>query len=417
MNKSRSAIAGMPSGVGVGRCINGHGTAFWRVRLGKKFTGGQSVLRDFHTLSEARDWIAEQSKQRRETGVGTFTLTPKQLGEAADAFRRLKGESLSEAVSFFLKHARPLGGTRTFAEVCEEFLQSRRAMGVRPRTLVQYESYLRILRDQFGETDIAQITRAEIEEFLSESDWGTRTRLNYLVTLSTILGFARDRDYCPVNPADRVARPIIEERPVGILSVQQAAGLLAAARRSNPRLVPGLAISLLAGIRRSELAVLDWSEVSLTKGVIEIRGSKAKTRQRRAVRICDALREWLVPVEQSQGPVAVSRREDVMGEQLRELVAVAGIGAYPHNGLRHSFGSYHLELHRNEQLTASEMGNSPGVIFRHYRSLVSGDDARRYFELTPAGAEQRAGGPLEPIGPEVDLWFSCGRDAALSRSA
>jgi hypothetical protein len=29
------------------------------------------------------------------------------------------------------------------------------------------------------------------------------------------------------------------------------------------------------------------------------------------------------------------------------------------NVLRHAFGSYHFALHRNENLTAAEMGNSP----------------------------------------------------------
>ena len=103
---------------------------------------------------------------------------------------------------------------------------------------------------------------------------------------------------------------------------------------------------------------------------------KAKTRQRRIVRVGNALKAWLTPLAKEAGPVTVSARDDVFGEHLRDLVKKAAIADYPHNGIRHSFGSYHFELHRNEQLTASEMGNSPAVIFRHCRDLVSPADAK-----------------------------------------
>ena len=58
--------------------------------------------------------------------------------------------SLTDAVSYFLKHANPAGGKRTLEEVAKEFLKSRAAMGVRPRTLTQYESYLRTIGNDSG---------------------------------------------------------------------------------------------------------------------------------------------------------------------------------------------------------------------------------------------------------------------------
>jgi hypothetical protein len=43
------------------------------------------------------------------------------------------------------------------------------------------------------------------------------------------------------------------------------------------------------------------------------------------------------------------------------------INPWPHNAMPHSFGSYFLGKTKDENLTASEMGNSPGMIVRHYR--------------------------------------------------
>ena len=39
-------------------------------------------------------------------------LSPEQLAEAKDAISKLNGTSLSEAVRFYLLHAKPVGGTK-----------------------------------------------------------------------------------------------------------------------------------------------------------------------------------------------------------------------------------------------------------------------------------------------------------------
>ncbi len=383
MSQKRKPIADLPLGVGVTRTTNGAGQEFWRVRLGKKFTGGKAVKKEFPNLDAARGWINEQTGQQEETGASTFQLSSRELAEAADAYKRLKGASLTEAVTFYLGHARPAGGLHTFKEVAEEFLRSRKAIGVRPRTYTQYESYLRVLSGEFGGETISLISRSDLEDFFTESDWSPRTRLNYMVTLSTLFTFAQDREYCPANPAAKIARPILEDRPPGILGIRDTLALLRSAQLQEPAMLPAVAIGLFAGLRRSELCALDWSEINLQAGTIEVKGAKAKTRQRRIVRVSESLKKWLKPHTKEAGRVTVSSRDDVFGEHLRGLVEAAGIVNYPHNGIRHSFGSYHYEKHRNEQLTASEMGNSPAIIFKHYRNLVSPADATLYFSITP----------------------------------
>ena len=54
------------------------------------------------------------------------------------------------------------------------------------------------------------------------------------------------------------------------------------------------------------------------------------------------------------------------------------------NALRHSFGSYHYASQADENRTAAEMGNSPAVIFRHYRALVKPEAAARFWKLVPS---------------------------------
>ena len=65
--------------------------------------------------------------------------------------------------------------------------------------------------------------------------------------------------------------------------------------------------------------------------------------------------------------------------------------------MRHSFGSYFLGKTKDENLTASEMGNSPEVIIKHYRALVRDADVRLYWCVAPGNVqEESASTPTPP---------------------
>ena len=54
------------------------------------------------------------------------------------------------------------------------------------------------------------------------------------------------------------------------------------------------------------------------------------------------------------------------------------------NGLRHSFISYRLAVLHGTARVAVEAGNSPEVIFAHYRELVTPETAEEWFKVKPA---------------------------------
>jgi hypothetical protein len=53
------------------------------------------------------------------------------------------------------------------------------------------------------------------------------------------------------------------------------------------------------------------------------------------------------------------------------------------NALRHSFISYRVADTQNVAQVALEAGNSPGIIFAHYREVVTKDDATKWFSIQP----------------------------------
>jgi hypothetical protein len=109
---------------------------------------------------------------------------------------------------------------------------------------------------------------------------------------------------------------------------------------------------------------------------------KAKTRQRRIVTISENLSAWLQPCRKSSGRVAPFL-QNPWHRSLESIAESAGLRLFP-NVLRHSFGSYHFARHRNENLTAAEMGNSPAMVFQQYRAVVTPEAAARFWSIVPS---------------------------------
>ena len=89
------------------------------------------------------------------------------------------------------------------------------------------------------------------------------------------------------------------------------------------------------------------------------------------------------------GRVCTDQSIDVFSERLRRLAVTAEIAQWPHNAMRHSFGSYFLGKTKDENLTASEMSNSPAVVIKHYRALVRDSDVSKYWNLSPVNVSIR----------------------------
>jgi len=354
---------------------------YWVVSLGRKFTGGSRQRRYFDNRKEANVFISQSERSRQQLGREAFTLPLGLRVEAVTCSQRLKplNVTLTQAVEFFVRNMPTPETSKSITELKDVFLKSRKVMNCRPRTLVQYESYLRIICLEFGKIAVGKMLRQDIEDWLEESGWSPRTRKNYLVTLTTILNFAMGKGYRADNPAANIERPILDDRPVGILTVEQVGRLLRVAKESDGEMLPALAIGLFAGIRRSEIFALDWSEIDHEHRTIEVKGIKAKTRQRRLVSISENLVAWLNPHRKSSGPICPERNIDVFSERLHKLSAKAEIVNWPHNAMRHSFGSYFLGKSKDENQTATEMGNSPDVVVKHYRALVRDVDVKRYW--------------------------------------
>jgi integrase len=238
----------------------------------------------------------------------------------------------------------------------------------------------------FDGRPISSITTPEIDQWLrslSDSETGeplaATTRNNFRRVLIVAFNFARNRGYCVDNPAENTAKAKVVEAAAGILTVEETARLLENAREE---LTPYIAIGAFAGLRRAELERLDWKEVDLQSGLIEVTASKAKSARRRFVRIKPNLTVWLKPCAKPHGPVTPAGYRKLLAKARR----AAGIQTWPNNALRHSFASYYLAHFKKAGAAelALELGHTnPNLVFQHYRQLVKPQAGKQYWNIVP----------------------------------
>ena len=311
--------------------------------------------------------------------------------ELVKAKQALGQHSLEAAVNFFLKNMAGLQ-TRTATEVVGELLQLReqRTKKGHPAS-AKYLADLRNRLSKFAsdfQCPIGSVTAINIGEWLDGLKLKGRTRFNYARVLKTLFKFAQGRKYYPrdIDPMEGIETQFVDDGAIEIFSPEELTTLLASAR---PELVPFLVIGAFAGLRSAEIQRLDWAD--LKASFIEVTAGKAKTRSRRLVPIQPNLAKWLANYRQDSGPVVpfanVAKQivwlvESTHEEKTDGTAKNPGV-VWKHNALRHSFISYRMAQVRNEHTVSTEAGNSPAMIFHHYRELTTPEVAERWFAIEP----------------------------------
>ena len=121
-------------------------------------------------------------------------------------------------------------------------------------------------------------------------------------------------------------------------------------------------------------------------GFIEVAADKSKTAARRLVPVTDNLAQWLALSAPRSGPIWPHTK--AMFFKNRLAVAARAKVPWKQNALRHSFISYRLAEIQDVNRVALEAGNSPQMIFRHYRELATPEQALTWFTIAPAMSDK-----------------------------
>ena len=296
------------------------------------------------------------------------------------------GVTLQDAVGFYRRINPSSIEKRTVRQIADEMLEAKRAAKLSAAHVLDLKIRLNRFCESF-EINLCDVTGIMIEKWLDGMKISGRSKQNYLRVVTSLFRFAIRRRYLPkesFGEIEAVQPPKVDNREVVIFTPDEIREILASAKS---KMVPWLAIGAFAGLRSAEIDRLDWSEVNLTERHIEIKASKAKTAARRLVPITDNLAQWLTPYAKQSGKVIGFRR---WWKQIAAITKVINSKrpsetkfAWKHNALRHSFCSYRLAAIKNAAQVALEAGNSPQMIFRHYRQVVTEAEAAKWFSITP----------------------------------
>jgi integrase len=223
-----------------------------------------------------------------------------------------------------------------------------------------------------------EVTGPDVDAWLRSLNISPVTRNAMLRCIKVLFSFAKAQNYLPSEKATAVElmqQVRVKLDDVVLFTPEQMTTLL---HNASPELVPILAIGAFAGIRMAELNRLDWSAVDLERGFIEIRAGQAKTASRRVIPISDNLAAWLAPMKRKGKIVRTPDLQTFVPALARALKI-----DWPRNVLRDSFISYRIAIVQSADQVALEAGNSPSIIFKHYRELTTPNVAEKWFSILP----------------------------------
>lgn len=295
----------------------------------------------------------------------------------------VKDFSLDAALSFYEAHLNLRRRSMNMMAAYDEFVETRRKEGASAVHLRDFQYRLERFAKKHAKQLVAEITTHDIDSWIFGLKNAAQSKDKHRRLLHNFFGYCAGRGYTDENPVTRAAKVKVVRKPPGILSPSDTANLLAAA---SEEIIPALAIGFFAGLRTAEIERLDWREIDLRRGFIEITAEKAKSSQRRLVQILPNLRSWLEPMARLSGPVRLSEMRHK--DRLDIARKAAGV-AWPANACRHSFASYHLALYQDAARTALQLGHTnTAVLFQHYRALATTEEAEDYFAISPQPAIQ-----------------------------
>ena len=239
--------------------------------------------------------------------------------------------------------------------------------------------------DRFADDMDAEVLTLDpntVSKYLAGLPLGERSKRNHRDVLGFFFRWLVLKGYLPKGADLLEGVQNYSARKIGEIQIYSADELALMLEETEDAMLPFIVIQAFAGLRHAEVARLDWQEIDLEDGFIEVVAAKSKTGERRLVPMHDTLKAWLLPHRKPRGKVCKYANTT---KQLLKIAADAGL-ELKHNGLRHSFISYRVAETADVSRVADEAGNSVAIVRQHYLRRVKPAEATRWFGIAPDAA-------------------------------
>ncbi len=346
----------------------------WRVLWRE---GVKRSNRFFTTEKDARAFVKEKKRDLVEVAPGDLPLDAEERRAVHEA--RHHGVPLMDAVQHWRRTAGAAAGRTVGTLILARHAASEKdalSDHYRQTVVMVLGRALKLLAD----TPAASVMPEELQAFIDAQGGHASQRLARAI-MGTVFAHAIKKHWLQVNPMKGVSLAKQAHRDtIHIFTPAQAQAWLDAVAEHSPLWLAGWAIKMFAGLRDAEANRLDWKQVRLDRGLIEVTAGTAKTEARRLVDIQPNLAKILAPLA-GNGPVCP--RTDFWP-------AVCACAAYERatgqekplrNAARHSFVSYHVAIFGDYSLTEMQAGHSRKMLLQNYRELVTREEAQAYFAI------------------------------------
>ncbi len=273
--------------------------------------------------------------------------------------------------------------TVSFDKAVEAALEARKHR--RARTICDFRYVTRRFMKRcpgLARRRVRSITPAECSAYIEAAFETPRQQQKARLTLSGVFSTAMKRGWCSENPVARVDAPHVVEKTVPILTPEEAAQLVLAAREYNGGIcLPAVGLMLYAGIRPHEVARLTWADVDLPGKRVNIAPQHSKTGGARPVTLLRPA--WqLLSTAKAPAPQRICPQRWL--HHWRKVRQSAGWNRrtrpWQQDICRHSFASYHAARFRNLHALQLEMGHRDATLLRtRYLNLPSTRKAKEFW--------------------------------------
>ena len=315
----------------------------------------------------------------RSTGIDVLeaALVAK---EALECGRR-RVKRARECVRLGAEEMRRRERTVTFAKAVGTALEDRKRKGLRARSIVDFR-YLckRMMKMNPGlaERRMRSITSEDCRRYLETAFGGSAAQYRKArAILSGVFSTAIRHEWCDVNPVARVEAPVMVEKPIVPLSIEEVEHLEEVARQPEHQdMQLSLHLMLYCGIRPTEVSRINpETDIDWEHSQVLVRSTTSKTGGGR-----------VVPLRRAE-QVAVRTIPRHWRHRWQALRRAAGWSRTNHHSwqpdtCRHTFASYHAAYFRNFPVLQLEMGHRDSSLLRTryvYAGRGSENAAIKYF--------------------------------------
>ena len=154
-----------------------------------------------------------------------------------------------------------------FVDWLDVWLKHKKVSGLSDVTIQGYQSHInKVIAPYYRErgTVLQEMRRADVQRFYdAQSARGLKGKSikNYAAVIYGALQYAYKEEIIPSNPAARADLPKVEKPAHNVYTLEQLNKLLDAAK--DKTIFPAVFIAVHFGLRRSEIAGLEWSAIDL----------------------------------------------------------------------------------------------------------------------------------------------------------